>query len=48
MDILVQGKSNRVVGDQHGEVVEFDINEALGMQKGINEYQFEVSHLLSV
>ena len=26
----------------------FDIEEALQMQKGINEYQFEVSHLLSI
>ena len=37
-----------VVGYQHGEFIDFDIEEALQMQKGINEYQFEVSHLLSI
>lgn len=48
VDILLQGKTNRVVGYQHGEFVDFDIEEALNMEKGINEYQFEVAHLLSV
>lgn len=47
-DILCQGKSNRVVGYQHGEFLDFDIEEALAMQKGINEYQFAVSRMLSV
>ncbi len=47
-DILCQGKSNRVVGYQHGEFVDFDIEEALEMQKGISEYQYEVSKLLSL
>ncbi len=47
-DILFQGKSNRVVGYQHGEFVDFDIAEALAMQKDIPEYQFEVSRLLSI
>lgn len=48
VDILLTGKTNRVVGYQHGEFVDFDIEEALSMQKGINEYQFEVAHLLSI
>ncbi|MCM1101766.1 MAG: 6-phosphofructokinase [Clostridium sp.] len=48
VDILMQGKTNRVVGYSKGEFVDYDIEEALNMQKGINEYQFEVSHLLSV
>ena len=48
VDILLAGKTNRVVGYQHGEFVDFDIEEALSMQKGINEYQFEVAHLLSI
>ncbi len=46
-DILCQGKKNRVVGYQHGEFVDFDIAEALKMQKEVNSYQFEVSKLLS-
>ena len=44
----LEGKTIRVVGFQHGEFIDFDIEEALQMQKGINEYQFEVSHLLSI
>ena len=46
VDIMLQGKTNRVVGHQHGEFVDFDIEEALNMQKGIDEYQWEVAHLL--
>ncbi len=46
-DILCQGKQNRVVGYQRGEFVDFDIAEALSMQKEVNSYQFEVSRLLS-
>ncbi|MEG1848205.1 MAG: 6-phosphofructokinase [Lachnospiraceae bacterium] len=47
-DILCSGKSNRVVGYQHGEFVDFDIEEALAMQKDIPEYQYEVSRILSL
>lgn len=47
-DILLAGKSNRVVGYKHGEFVDFDIEEALNMQKGIPEYEYQVSKLLSV
>lgn len=46
-DVLSQGKTNRVVGYQHGEFMDFDMEEALKMQKNINDYQFEVSRLLS-
>ena len=46
-DILCAGKTNRVVGHQHGEFVDFDIDEALRMQKEIPEYQYQVSKLLS-
>lgn len=47
-DILLAGKSNRVVGYQHGEFVDFDIEEALNMQKHIPEYEYQVSRLLSI
>lgn len=46
-DIICQGKTNRVVGHQHGEFVDFDIDEALAMQKDIPEYQYQISKLLS-
>lgn len=48
VDVLLQGKTNRVVGYQHGEFVDFDIEEALSMVKGIDEYEYQVSHWLSV
>ena len=46
-DIICQGKTNRVVAYQHGEFIDFDIDEALAMQKDIPEYHYEVSKLLS-
>ena len=46
-DLLCQGKSNRVVCYQHGEFVDFDIEEALNMKKTISEYEYEVSRCLS-
>ena len=48
VDILLKGKTNRVVGYQHGEFIDFDIEEALQMKKGINQYQFDVAHELSI
>lgn len=47
-DILLAGKSNRVVGYKHGEFMDFDIEEALSMKKSIPEYEYQVSKLLSV
>ncbi len=47
-DLLCAGKSNRVVGWKDGNYKDFDIDEALAMQKEIPEYQYEVSRLLSI
>lgn len=47
VDLLLEGKTNRVVGYHHGEFVDFDIDEALAMQKGIPEYQWEICRNLS-
>lgn len=46
-DLLAKGASNRVVGYKHGEFVDYDIDEALAMEKTISEYEYEVSKLLS-
>ncbi|MCL2051441.1 MAG: 6-phosphofructokinase [Lachnospiraceae bacterium] len=46
-DILCQGASNRVISYRHGEFVDLDMTEALAMQKKINDYQFEVSKVLT-
>ena len=46
VDLLCKGASNRVVGYRHGEFVDFDIDEALAMTKGLDEYQFEICNTL--
>ena len=47
-DLLCAGKSNRVVGYRHGDFTDFDIDEALAMQKDLPEYMWEVARALSV
>lgn len=47
VDLLIEGKSNRVVGYKNGEFVDYDIEEALAMKKSIPEYSYEISKLLS-
>ena len=46
-DLLCEGKTNRVVGYQHGRFQDFDIDEALAMVKGIDPYQYQVAKDLS-
>lgn len=48
VDLLLEGKTNRVVGYRGGEYIDFDINEALQMKKVIPEYQFNVAKTLSI
>ena len=43
VDLLCAGKSNRVVGFKNGEFCDFDIEEALAMQKNISNYMIEVA-----
>ena len=45
-DILVQGKTNRVVCYQNGKFVDMDIEEALSMSKSISEYEYQISQRL--
>lgn len=47
VDLLAEGATNRVVGYRNGEVVDYDIQEALAMTKGIDEYMYETSKRLS-
>lgn len=46
VELLCEGKSNRVVGYKHGEYVDFDIQEALAMSKDISEEQYQISKML--
>ena len=45
-DILVQGKTNRVVCYRNGQFVDLDIEEALAMTKNISEYEYQISQHL--
>ena len=46
VELLEEGKTNRVVAYKHGEFLDFDIQEALNMKKDIPEDQYEISKLL--
>ncbi len=47
VDILCQGKSNRVVGERGGKLMDMDIDEALAMTKNIDDYEYQISCNLS-
>lgn len=47
VDLLLQGKSNRVVAYKNGEFMDYDIQEALAMKKDLDEYMFQLSKKLS-
>lgn len=47
VDLLCEGKTNRVVGYKNGEFKDFDIHEALGMDKGVSPYMIEVSSAMA-
>jgi 6-phosphofructokinase 1 len=46
IDLLADGKSNRVVAYKNCEYIDLDIKEALAMTKDIDDYQIGVSRLL--
>ncbi|RGH40002.1 6-phosphofructokinase [Firmicutes bacterium AM41-5BH] len=48
VELLMEGKSNRVVGYRQGEFIDFDINEALSMKKEIPAHQYEISKTLAL
>lgn len=47
VELLCEGKSNRVVAYRHGAFVDFDIAEALSMKKGLDEFLVSMSKKLS-
>ena len=48
VDLLCQGKTNRVVGYKDGKFTDFDIEEALAMKKSIPDYQYQVAKTLAL
>ncbi len=47
VELLCSGASNRVVGFRDGEFVDYDIQEALAMQKGLDPYLFHIMKSLT-
>lgn len=47
VDLLCEGKSNRVVAYTKSQYVDYDIDEALAMTKDIYDYNYKVSRMLS-
>ena len=47
VDLLIAGKSNRVVAYKYGQYVDFDIQDALTMEKDISDWQYDVSQILA-
>lgn len=47
VDLLLEGKSNRLVAYKNGEFVDYDIEEALAMKKDLDEYMVQMSKRLS-
>ncbi|MBQ7506645.1 MAG: 6-phosphofructokinase [Lachnospiraceae bacterium] len=47
VDLLIEGKSNRVVAYKGGQFTDFDIDEALAMQKHISDYEFDITFHLA-
>ena len=48
VELLEQGKGNRVVGIQNNRTVDYDINEALEMTKDIDQYLYKVAYEISI
>ena len=47
VDLLLEGKSKRVVAMKNGALVDYDIEEALAMQKTIDPEWIKASKLLT-
>lgn len=46
VDMIDQGKQNRLIGYKNGHVYDIDIEEAFEMQKDIDKYEYEVAGIL--
>ena len=46
VDIIDQGKKNRLVGYKDGHVYDIDIEEAFKMKKSIDDYEYQVASIL--
>ena len=42
VDLLVEGKTNRITVFKNGEIIDYDLDEAMAMDKHFDTYQFEI------
>lgn len=47
VELLIEGKSSRVVGLMNGKIDDMDIDEALSMKRDFNDELYNLSHVLS-
>lgn len=47
VELLIEGKTSKVVGVRDGKIVYDDIDEALSMERKFNEDLYRISHILS-
>ena len=48
IELLLEGKENRIIGYKDVKYVDFDIDEALAMEKDISEFQYKMCRMLSI
>lgn len=46
IDVIDQGKKNRLIGYKNGKVYDVDVDEAFAMHKDISDYEYEVAGIL--
>lgn len=48
IDVIDQGKKNRLIGYKNGKLYDVDVDEAFAMEKTIDEYEYEVAKILGI
>lgn len=48
VDLLCEGKSNRVVAFREGRYIDFEIDAALAMTKNVDDYEYQISKNMSI
>ena len=46
VELIDSGATNRVVGYRNGQYIDYDIEDALGMAKDVDQYEFEIAQIL--
>ncbi len=47
VELLIDGKSSRVVGIRNGKIIDMDIDEALSIERSFDEELYEIATTLS-